>query len=162
MHPLDQWLARLIVPFTGTNETFIKCRKFFQKRLLKKWWPKDCPYELAKEVENYDIPACSILWLEAKMQHLGIRYLEKKRTPSLRLIMALFGGIAIIVPMLIMALHSSRTTNLVTTSVATFLFAIIIAFGAKGSSGKDVLVGTAAYAAVLVVFVGTSMTMGDT
>jgi hypothetical protein len=71
--------------------------------------------------------------------------------------MALFGGIALIGPTIIMTLHSSRNTCLITTSVSTVLFAIILALGASDSSGKDVLVATAAYVAVLVVFLGTSL-----
>lgn len=74
-----------------------------------------------------------------------------------RFVMALFGGVALIVPTIIMTLHSSRNTCLITTSVATVLFAITLAFGASDSSGKDVLAATAAYAAVPVVFVGTSL-----
>jgi VIT1/CCC1 family predicted Fe2+/Mn2+ transporter len=69
--------------------------------------------------------------------------------------MAMFGG-ALIDPVLTMTLHSSRNTSLITLSVATFLFAALLAFGATDSSGKDVRAATTAYAAVLVVFVGTS------
>ena len=65
MYPLDQWLARLIVPFTGTNKTFIKYKDFFLGNNAGKWQPEDFPYELAKEVKKYGIPAYSILWLEA-------------------------------------------------------------------------------------------------
>lgn len=82
---------------------------------------------------------------------------ERHEARSLRLTMALFGGVALIAPMLIMSLHQSLKVALITTSVATILFGIIIGFGAKDSSGKDVLGATAAYAAVLVVFVGTSL-----
>lgn len=71
--------------------------------------------------------------------------------------MAMFGGVALIGPMLIMTLHPSRNTSLVTASVSTFLFALLLAFIASDSAGKDVLGATAAYAAVLVVFVGSSM-----
>jgi hypothetical protein len=74
-----------------------------------------------------------------------------------RLIMALFGGIALITPVQIMAFHPTRNTCLITTTVATLLFAPILAFEARDSSGKDVLTATAAYAAVLVVFVGTGL-----
>jgi hypothetical protein len=74
-----------------------------------------------------------------------------------RLIMALFGGIALIGPTIIMTLHSSKNTCLITTSVATFIFAVVLAIFASDSSGKDVLGATAAYAAVLVVFIGTSL-----
>lgn len=71
--------------------------------------------------------------------------------------MAMFGGVALIGPMLIMTLHPSRNTSLITVSVSTFLFAPLLAFIASDSAGKDVLGATAAYAAVLVVFVGSSM-----
>jgi len=78
------------------------------------------------------------------------------------LAMTLFGGMALIAPTLIMALHPSLTTRLVTTCVATLLFALALAVGAEGASGKDVLAATAAYAAVLVVFLGTSMATTQT
>ncbi|KAK3346424.1 hypothetical protein B0T25DRAFT_551967 [Lasiosphaeria hispida] len=51
-------------------------------------------------------------------------------------------------------------TSLITTSVAVVLFSLALAFGATDSSGKDVLAATAAYTAVLVVFVGTSLAGG--
>ena len=70
--------------------------------------------------------------------------------------MALFGGIALLGPVLVMALHPGRTIALVTVSIAIVLFAFVLAFMAKNMPGKDILAATAAYAAVLVVFVGTS------
>jgi hypothetical protein len=73
-----------------------------------------------------------------------------------RFSMGLFGGMALIAPMLIMTLHSSQTTGLVTVSVATVLFTSTIAVFARDAAGKDVLAATAAYTAVLVVFIGTS------
>ena len=97
--------------------------------------------------------------------YLGIRELDKagrekrerESASTLRLRMGLFGGIALIVPMLIMALHPTRNTALITTSIVTIIFTTITAFGARDSSGKDVLLITAAYAAVFVVFVGSSL-----
>jgi NAD/NADP transhydrogenase alpha subunit len=71
--------------------------------------------------------------------------------------MALFGGVALIAPMLIMALHPGRTVDLVTTSVATVIFVIFIVVWNTDASGMDVLTSTAAYAAVLVVFVGANL-----
>ncbi|KAF1344154.1 hypothetical protein BDV97DRAFT_403101 [Delphinella strobiligena] len=73
-----------------------------------------------------------------------------------RLSMAVFGGLSLIGPMLIMKVHPSQKTSLIVTSLATMLFAVAVAVFAKDTSGKDVLAATAAYAAVLVVFVGTS------
>jgi len=71
--------------------------------------------------------------------------------------MALFGGASLIGPLLIMTLHPGLTTSHVTTCAATFLFALVLAIGAEETSGKDLLGATAAYAAVLVVFIGTSL-----
>jgi hypothetical protein len=158
LHLLDKWLLRLTVPFTGTNETFLKYRNKLKASLPKVVWDEECMYDLAEKVDGGDIPSCSIVWLETKMHRLGIRYLDKRRVPSLRLTMAWFGGLTLIIPMLIMVFKPSRNTSLITTSVATFLFAIVIALGARDCTGKDILTGTAAYAAVLVVFVGTTMT----
>jgi len=95
---------------------------------------------------------------------LGFRELDKKgrikrerqRAYSLRFGMALFGGVALIVPMVIMALYQGVVLHLVTASVATVIFAVIVAVSAQDAAGKDVVAATAAYAAVLVVFVGAS------
>jgi len=82
---------------------------------------------------------------------------EIKKAYSERLWMGAFGGVALIGPMLLMVLHRGLNTSIITASVATALFALLLAIGAKNLHGKDVLAATAAYAAVLVVFVGTSM-----
>jgi hypothetical protein len=71
--------------------------------------------------------------------------------------MALFGGIALIIPTVIMAKNQGLNFSLITTAIATVLFALMLALGATDSTGKDVLAATAAYAAVLVVFIGTSL-----
>ena len=93
-----------------------------------------------------------------ELDPLGREERSKKTALTERLFMAMFGGVALIAPMLIMTLHPSRNVSLVTTSLATFIFALILAVGATNSAGKDVLAATAAYAAVLVVFVGTNTT----
>lgn len=72
-----------------------------------------------------------------------------------RLIAAFAGGVFLIVPMIIMTLHPSETKSLVTVSVAVVVFALLLSFGIQVSN-IETLVSTATYAAVLVVFVGTS------
>lgn len=73
-----------------------------------------------------------------------------------RIFMDLVGDTALIAKILVMTLHSSQTTSLVSVSVATILFALALAVFAKDAAGKYVFAATAAYAAVLVVFVGTN------
>lgn len=72
-----------------------------------------------------------------------------------QLILALIGGGSLIVPMLVMSIHASKTKSLITVSVATFIFSFLLSMALR-LQNNDVLAATAAYAAVLVVFVGTS------
>lgn len=70
-----------------------------------------------------------------------------------RFTVALLGGVALVGPMLLMQLHNNLTTKLATTSVAVFLVAAFIAWHSTAS--PEVIASVvAAYAAVLVVFVG--------
>ena len=72
-----------------------------------------------------------------------------------RLSMALFGGLGLVVPMLVMVLVPGRTVSLIVTSVFTLAFAVVLALRNDLEPDK-ILAATAAYAAVLVVFVGAS------
>ncbi|GKT41042.1 uncharacterized protein ColSpa_01223 [Colletotrichum spaethianum] len=69
--------------------------------------------------------------------------------------MALVGGVFLIAPMLIMVLHPGLVTSLVTTSVCVFAFSLVMSLPVFLKAPFDVLSATAAYAAVLVVFIGT-------
>lgn len=73
-----------------------------------------------------------------------------------RLGMALFGGFVLIAPMLIMRLHPTELTTLLTTSVFVLVVGIILACYMTDATERDILAATAAYAAVLVVFVGAN------
>jgi hypothetical protein len=70
-------------------------------------------------------------------------------------VMALLAGAALLVPMIIMTFRTSRTARLITVSVATYLFSLLVAFGTEASS-RETLSVTAAYAAVMVVYIGTA------
>ncbi|KAL2066389.1 hypothetical protein VTL71DRAFT_2460 [Oculimacula yallundae] len=72
-----------------------------------------------------------------------------KQAYSDRLWMGAFGGIALIGPMLLMSLHRDLSTSLITCSVATALFTIVLAISGKNLKGQEVLAATAAYAAAL-------------
>ena len=64
-----------------------------------------------------------------------------------------FGSFALIISMLLMALHIGRTTSLVTTSEVMALSIVLEVGRGCRSSSENVFLGTAAYAAVLIVFV---------
>ncbi|CAN9445952.1 unnamed protein product [Alternaria alternata] len=72
-----------------------------------------------------------------------------------RFIIAAIGGLFLVGPMLIMAIRPSTAKSLITVSASVFLFAIVLTFGVRVTNIEG-LVSTATYAAVLVVFVGSS------
>jgi VIT1/CCC1 family predicted Fe2+/Mn2+ transporter len=81
---------------------------------------------------------------------------HRKRRLLNRMAMSTFGGLTLIVPMLIMVLDTRRWTTVVTTSVFTLVIGLALAFWMSEADSKDMIAATAAYAAVLVVFVGAS------
>ncbi|KAK0512871.1 hypothetical protein JMJ35_004888 [Cladonia borealis] len=72
-----------------------------------------------------------------------------------RFIVAITGGLSLVVPMLVMRLDEHLKKSLITVSVAVLLFSALTSLMFKASN-VETLAATAAYAAVLVVFVGTS------
>ena len=83
------------------------------------------------------------------------KYVSKFVDRSVRLLVALIGGLFLVAPMIVMTINASQNKSLITVSVAVVLFALSLSFGVKVSN-VETLVSTATYAAVLVVFVGTS------
>lgn len=71
-----------------------------------------------------------------------------------RVLLAAVGGAFLVGPMWLMVLQSGLYTTLITTTVSVAGFGILMAYFLE--EGKDVLGSTAAYATVLVVFVGAS------
>ncbi|KAK4969792.1 hypothetical protein LTR66_011678 [Elasticomyces elasticus] len=73
-----------------------------------------------------------------------------------RFILAFVGGSVLVVPMLVMRLpRVGLAKSLITATIAVVLFSGALSIGLKASN-TETLVATATYAAVLVVFVGTS------
>ena len=76
-----------------------------------------------------------------------------------RLGMATVAGIFLIFPMWLMVLHNTLWTALVSTTVFVAVFGVLAAWFL--TSFMEVISSTAAYAAVLVVFVGLITEMND-
>jgi uncharacterized membrane protein YfcA len=84
-------------------------------------------------------------------------YIPRDVSPAVeklaRFIIAMFGAISILIPMIIMSFHESKTEALVTTSIAVALFATCCSLTLR-TANDQTLAATAGYAAVLMVFVG--------
>lgn len=66
----------------------------------------------------------------------------------------------VIVPMLIISPHPTRLTQLLIASLFVLRVALILAWLMNDAEGKVMIAATAAYATVLVVFVGVATPMG--
>jgi VIT1/CCC1 family predicted Fe2+/Mn2+ transporter len=88
------------------------------------------------------------------------RYISPSVDNFARVLFALFGGLFLLVPMIAMAYITSKKYLLITAVLFVFVFALSLGYFSKGSN-QELVGATAAYAAVLVVFVGNSITSGQ-
>lgn len=85
-------------------------------------------------------------------------YPSSRRNKKERYALTVLGSVIIIVPMVIMAFVPGRTSSVATVVVCTMLFAVGTAYLSPTKPPLELMIATAAYAAVLVVFVGASIT----
>ncbi|KAK3656370.1 hypothetical protein LTR56_003072 [Elasticomyces elasticus] len=132
---------RCVAQHSSNNETVDSVRTFLREYLPSSftWTEEEKQAQKERLDENTYMP----------------KQLARKAEILARFIVAMFGALFILVPMYIMALSTNRTKNLVTTTVAVLLFAIVCSLTLRASNDQT-LGATAAYAAVLVVFVGLS------
>ncbi|KAH6703239.1 hypothetical protein BKA61DRAFT_680859 [Leptodontidium sp. MPI-SDFR-AT-0119] len=128
--------------------------KAFMKGLTRdpKTNPKADPKKGSKKVSKSDIQS-SHTWDNAYMSLSSGN--EWATSFTSRIGAAFLGGLALIAPMLIMSVHEATMKNLITTCVAVVLVSGLLAWFSTGP-WNDVVGLTAAYAAVLVVYIGTS------
>ncbi|ETI27969.1 hypothetical protein G647_00418 [Cladophialophora carrionii CBS 160.54] len=116
------------------------------RQTLNRFLPKRLTYTKLEMEANFDD------FLAGKPPSTISPFVDKMT----RFIVAFTGGASLVVPMLIMSLPSTnQTKSLTTVSVAVTLFALLLSMGVR-TDNSNTLVATATYAAVLVVFVGTS------
>jgi hypothetical protein len=86
----------------------------------------------------------------------GTRGGNFQRASGQRICVAAMAGIFLIAPMWLMVLHNTLYTALVSTTIFVTIFGLVMAWFLDKL--MDVMSSTAAYAAVLVVFVGLTTT----
>jgi hypothetical protein len=85
-------------------------------------------------------------------------YPSSRRNRKERYALTILGSVIIVVPMVIMALVPGRTPSIVTVVTCTMVFAVGTAYFSPTKPPLELMIATAAYAAVLVVFIGASVT----
>lgn len=74
-----------------------------------------------------------------------------------RIIVAFLGGAALLVPMILMSIpfKNKPKARVVTVSIAVMVFGVVLAISTKASY-QEVIAATAAYTAVLAVYIGSA------
>jgi hypothetical protein len=150
--------------FVASSAKLLNHKLMVSKQVIEENWESRCQPRPPKEGETY-LPGGQRRHVNAQKEEereKKERALEEERQKRSwqakleRFWMSIFGGIALIAPMLLMALHNDRTTALATTSGSVLIFAIIVAVFTPAP--PEVALGAvSAYAAVLVVFVGSTL-----
>lgn len=134
--------------FKITSEEPLGFELMDQARLVR---PKDMS-RIREKIKEYE-ERFNTLPGEARGQILELQDLNAFYD---RAKMGLLGGLALIGPMLIIVLKNDLLTTLIVTSASTVIFAGMLAIFGHEQKGETVLASVAAYAAVLVVFIGAS------
>ncbi|KAF4981609.1 hypothetical protein FZEAL_2621 [Fusarium zealandicum] len=140
---LNPGKAMMLYTFFFARESYNRARKILAER---------------RKLESH--PGWEDSFLELNQE---TRIKKDRRNAYLeRLWMGIFGGLALIGPMILMSLRPDLVTGLATASMATVIFVLVLTVLGTGLAGKDVLAATAAYAAVLVLPIVAMVTTKDT
>ncbi|KAL2270050.1 hypothetical protein VTJ83DRAFT_2234 [Remersonia thermophila] len=143
------------------NDPFvISAERLTEDQIMQLAWKGAIQDPLERDAAYNDLKeAAARPWESAWNPIGGTRYDTKRQAWYSaflrRLLISLFGGLFMLAPMWIMVLHNTRATCLATTTVFTVVFGVIVARFVERPG--EVLAGTLAYAAVLVVFVGLAV-----
>jgi hypothetical protein len=122
--------------------------------------PKTVRFDLLRDILRRMLPR-SLTYSTEEKRRRTLQYVKKKPPTEIssvvdllaRSTIAFVSGASLIVPMVIMSLGKSLTKSLATTSIAVLILAGFLSFVIR-TPNAETIVTTAAYAAVLVVFVG--------
>jgi hypothetical protein len=146
---MNECSQRIADPFLATGERFIDMMAIYRamQSVSKKFYKTE--FEIIDSIGPWK-------WSEDSAAIGGTRHksVESSETRSFykRLGIATLGGVFLLAPMWLMVLHHTLYTALVSTTVSVVVFGLVMAWFLENVS--DVALSTAAYAAVLVVFVG--------
>ncbi|KAL1836518.1 hypothetical protein VTJ49DRAFT_5058 [Mycothermus thermophilus] len=146
-------------PFAVTAERVTDDEIMQRAAWIRNVWQTDRDYEGLDPIEPLKTRFGTESWESERNPIGGTRYDSERMKWYTgfykRLWFSLFGGAFLLAPMWIMVLHTTRNTCLITTTVFVVAFGTILAWRVEKLA--DVLTGTLAYAAVLVVFVGLAI-----
>lgn len=142
----------------------IRDREFMRESALRDWdknpfhlkSQRETERDLLEDLKAKGIHPNQMVSVEEArvLPHLPGGPWDSLRTRRERYVLAILGGLILTVPMILMVLARRTPVSMITVSVCTMLFAVVTAYFSPTKLPLELLSATAAYAAVLVVFVG--------
>ncbi|KAK5047299.1 hypothetical protein LTR84_006821 [Exophiala bonariae] len=111
---------------------------------------------MVKKTMSESVSRIASMKIDKRHEQTRDKIREERKLLVWKMSLASFSGLTLLIPTLIMVLHPGIITALVTTSVFVLVVGVILSTLMTDADPKDVVAATAAYTAVLVVFVGTS------
>ena len=118
---------------------------------LRALWFFVCRSGIGRETQE---PYASAATLES---HLKKSYQNTARLAEIitRFLVALLAGAFLMIPLVILSYQSSSQTHLITISICIVIFSLLVSLVSRASN-EQIMVASAGYAAVLVVFLSNS------
>jgi len=161
---LSSWAARLAI--IEEYETLERTDPDEARQKTLEFAKQEASTYYTKSLIDFDQSAASeILLAEITSRAEGLKEDDAPFTKGFnamtsRFKMAIFGALALLAPMLIMTLSPTKLTALITTTAFVMVVAVILSVTMTTAENKDILGATAAYAAVLIIFVSTASATG--
>jgi uncharacterized protein DUF6594 len=123
---------------------------------LKDDWVKSSLRRLREDAESQDLEK-GLTYTRTKEDQLHFHKYDDSEVINImsRVIIAVLGSAAMLAPILIMTDLSKQKDRVITVSVSVIIFGLVLSFGSRPSN-QEILAASAAYTAVLVVYVGTA------
>ena len=121
------------------------------RKFLRALWFFVCRSRIGRETQE---PYASAATLES---HLKKSYQNTARLAEIitRFLVALLAGAFLVIPLVVLSYQSSSQTHLITISICIVIFSLLVSLVSRASN-EQIMVASAGYAAVLVVFLSNS------
>ena len=121
------------------------------RKCLRALWFFMCRGGIGREAQE---PYASAATLESRLKK---SYQNTARLAEIitRFLVALLAGAFLVIPLVVLSYQSSSQTHLITISICIVIFSLLVSLVSRASN-EQIMVASAGYAAVLVVFLSNS------
>ena len=150
LNPYETYKTRLVrVDLAPRSSSRDPIQHYLRKCLRKMWYSTRSTRNLEKDEENgIKSPVSNVRAMFDRSYQNTARVAEAVT----RFLIAIFAGSFLVVPLIVLSFQTSKESHLITVSVCIVVFSLLISLLSKASN-YETMAASAAYAAVLAVFI---------